>query len=44
MISLIWHGSERIVIMDGHGRNYVILNDAALRLKFETGALVVHVD
>jgi len=42
--SLIWHGSKRIVVINGHGRNTVILNDVALRLKYETGALIVHVD
>ncbi len=42
--SLMWHGSRRIVIINGHGRNSAILNDVALRLKYETGALVVHVD
>lgn len=42
--SLIWHGSKRIVIINGHGRNTAILNDMALRLKYETNALVVHVD
>jgi creatinine amidohydrolase len=42
--SLIWHGSKRLVIINGHGRNTVILNDVALRLKYETGALVFHVD
>lgn len=42
--SLIWHGSKRVVIINGHGRNSAILNDVALRLKYETGALIVHVD
>lgn len=42
--SMIWHGSKRIVIINGHGRNSVILNDVALRLKYETGALMFHVD
>lgn len=42
--SLIWHGSKRIVIINGHGRNTAILNDLALRLKYETNALIVHVD
>lgn len=42
--SLIWHGAKRIIIINGHGRNTVILNDVALRLKYETGALIVHVD
>lgn len=42
--SLLWHGTKRIVIINGHGRNTVILNDLALRLKYETGALIVHVD
>lgn len=42
--SLIWHGAKRIVIINGHGRNTVILNDVALRVKYETGALIVHVD
>jgi len=42
--SLLWHGTKRIVIINGHGRNTSILNDLALRLKYETGALVVHVD
>jgi creatinine amidohydrolase len=42
--SMIWHGSKRVIIINGHGRNTVILNDLALRLKYETGALIVHVD
>jgi creatinine amidohydrolase/Fe(II)-dependent formamide hydrolase-like protein len=42
--SMIWHGSKRVIIVNGHGRNTVILNDLALRLKYETGALIVHVD
>jgi creatinine amidohydrolase len=42
--SLLWHGTKRIVIINGHGRNTAILNDLALRLKYETGALVVHID
>ena len=33
--SLIWHGSKRIVIINGHGRNTAILNDIALRLKYD---------
>lgn len=42
--SMLWHGAKRIVIINGHGRNSVILNDVALRLKYETGALIFHVD
>lgn len=42
--SLMWHGSKRIVIINGHGRNTAILNDIALRLKYETNALIVHID
>lgn len=42
--SLIWHGTKRVIIVNGHGRNTAILNDLALRLKYETGALIFHVD
>ena len=42
--SFLWHGSKRIVIINGHGRNTAILNDVALRLKYETNAIIVHID
>ena len=42
--SLIHHGVNRILIINGHGRNSQVLNDLCLRLRYETGALLSHVD
>lgn len=42
--SLIWHGVNRVVILNGHGRNSFLLNDLCLKVRYATGALVTHVD
>ena len=42
--SLIHHGVDRVLIINGHGRNSAILNDLCLRIRYETGALISHVD
>ena len=42
--SLIHHGIDRVLIINGHGRNSAILNDLCLRVRYETGALISHVD
>jgi creatinine amidohydrolase len=42
--SLIHHGIDRVLIINGHGRNSATLNDLCLRVRYETGALVSHVD
>jgi creatinine amidohydrolase len=43
-VSLLWHGAKRIVIINGHGGNSAILSEVELRLKYETGLFVTHVD
>ena len=35
--SLIRHGIDRVLIINGHGRNSAILNDLCLRVRYETG-------
>jgi len=42
--SLIHHGVDRVLIINGHGRNSAILNDLCLKIRYETGALISHVD
>ncbi len=41
--SLIQHGFNRPVILDGHGGNYGILDLAAEDLHLETGSLICHI-
>jgi creatinine amidohydrolase len=42
--SLIHHGINRVLIINGHGRQSAILNDLCLRVRYETGALISHID
>ena len=42
--SLIHHGINRVLIINGHGRNSAVLNDLCLRIRYETGALLSHID
>lgn len=42
-LSLIQHGFDKIVILDGHGGNYGILDLLIEEIHLETGALICHV-
>jgi creatinine amidohydrolase len=41
-LSLLHHGFDRIVILDGHGGNYGILDALVEEVHLETGALICH--
>jgi creatinine amidohydrolase len=41
-LSLLHHGFNRIVILDGHGGNYGILDTLIEEVHLETGALICH--
>ena len=40
--SLLRHGFDRLVILDGHGGNYGALDDLIEEIHLETGALICH--
>ena len=42
--SMIWHGANRVLILNGHGRNAAVLNDVCLKIRYATGAIVTHLE
>ena len=43
VMSLIKHGFDKPIILDGHGGNYGILDCIAEEIHYETGALISHI-
>jgi len=44
VLSMIWQGANRVVIINGHGRNTAILSDVCQQVHHTTGALITSID